>query len=90
MDFENEKQQPIFFLLYSSLKGPLVPNCHQSSTQSCSERQLDGGSSVTQVGAAAGPGDGVLNSQDGSIIVYAVGIFYTASFMDIQQVGTKL
>lgn len=79
-------------LLFSSLKNPLAPNRHQSSTQSCSQRQLGGGGSVTQVGTAALCVDGVVKRQDGSLdrSVFAGGFFYAASFMDIQQLVTKL
>lgn len=77
------------FLL--SLNAPLVPNCHQSSTQSCSQGQLDRGSSVTKAGAAAGHGDAVVYSQDGeSCLIFAGRFFCAATFMDWQQVGTKL
>lgn len=68
----------------------MAPNCHQSCSQSCSQRQLDRSSIVTQVGAAAGLGDGVVYIQDGARLIFAGGVHCAASFMDIQQVGTKL
>lgn len=74
----------------SSLKTPLAPNCHQGSKQSCSEARLDGGGPIAQVGAAAGPGDGVVHIQDGARLVSALGWFYTASFIDVQQADRKL
>lgn len=75
---------------YHKKMAPLAPNCHQSGTQSCSQRQSDGRSSVTQVSAAAVPGDVVVNRQDGQIrLVLAGGCFYAASFVDRQHVGTK-
>lgn len=74
----------------SSLKTPMAPNCYQGSTQSCSEARLDEGSPIAQVGAAAGPGDGVVHIQDGARLVSALGWFYTASFIDVQQADRKL
>lgn len=73
-----------------SLKAPLAPDHHESSTQSCDQGQLDGGGSIAQVGAAAVPGDGVVHIQDRSSVVYAGSVFYTALVMDIQQVSSKL
>lgn len=75
-----------------SLKAPLAPNGHQSSTQSCSQRQLNGDSSVTQVGGAAVPGDVIVNIQDGqSRLVFAGSSFYAASVIDRQyQIATKV
>lgn len=74
----------------SSLKNPLAPNCYQGSTQSCSEARLDEGGPIAQVGAAAGPGDGVVHIQDGARLVSALGWFYTATFIDVQQADRKL
>lgn len=74
----------------SSLKDPLAPKSKQRCSQSCSQRQLDGGDSVAQIGVAAVPDDGVVNVQDGLIRHIFAGICrYAAFIIDWQPVGSK-
>lgn len=76
-------------LFPSSLRAPMAPKCHQCSTYSCSEGQLDVGGSVAQVGAATGPGDGVVNREDGACLVLTQGRFCAAFSVDVRQISTK-
>lgn len=56
--------QQIFFWVV--LRALTAPNGHQGGSQGSSEGQLDSCGSITEVGAAAPPGDGVSGSQEGS------------------------
>lgn len=58
--------QPAFFFLAWGLKPPCAPYGHQGGAESSSEGQLDGCGAVAEVGAAAVPGDGVADCEQGS------------------------
>lgn len=60
---EPSHEQDLFLFV---LKTSSTPNGQQGGAQSSGERELDGCGSITAVSAAAGLGDGVSGSQEGS------------------------
>lgn len=79
-----------FLFPVCALKGQLVSKCHQSSTQSNSESQPDGGSSVTDVSVAAVSGDVVADRQDRLVRLVSAGRrFYAASCINRQHGSAK-